>query len=99
VDPDKSWIRPLGEGARIYVEVEGRPLRRYAATLQIRVNGGWQTIFLFDNSHGDHTCTGTLAARSSLLNRFMEGDPREVLPAAIAFLVDHWQAVVGSWTN
>lgn len=99
MDPDNSWIRPLGEGARIYVEVEGRPLRRYAATLQIRRGGGWQTIFLFDNSHGDHDMHRYTGRTKQPAERFMEGDPREVLPAAITFLVDHWQAIVGSWTN
>lgn len=48
------FIRPLAADARVLVELDGRPLERYAATLQLRVEGDWQTIRLLDNAHGDH---------------------------------------------
>jgi hypothetical protein len=30
---------------------------------------------------------------------FMEGEPRDVLPAAISFLVNHEEAIVESWRS
>ncbi len=99
MEPDNAWVRPLAEGVRIYVEVQGRPLRRYAVTLQIRSGRGWQTIFLLDNAHGDHDMHGYTEDTKQPAERFMEGDPREVLPAAIAFLVSRWKAIVESWKS
>lgn len=44
------FIRPLSADARVLVELEGRPLGRYAVMLQLRVEGRWQTIrYLIDH--------------------------------------------------
>ena len=99
MDPDNFWTQPLTDGVRIYVEVHGRPLRRYVATLQVRFHGGWQTIFLFDNAHGNHDVHGYTGHRKQPDERFEEGDPREVLPKAIAFLVSHWEAILETWKS
>jgi hypothetical protein len=99
VDPDNSWVRPLAEGVRIYVEVEGRPLRRYAVTLEVHSGSGWQTVALFDNAHGRHDMHTYTGETKQPAKRFMEGDPRDVLPAAIAFLVNHWEAIVEAWKS
>jgi hypothetical protein len=48
------FIRPLGPDARAMVELEGRPLERYAVMLQLRIDGRWQTVRLLDNAHGHH---------------------------------------------
>jgi hypothetical protein len=40
----EPFIRPLAAEARVLVELEGRPLERYAVMLQLRVEGRWQTI-------------------------------------------------------
>jgi hypothetical protein len=99
VEPDNFWVRPLAQGVRVYVEVEDRPLRRYAVTLQVRSGAEWQTIFLFDNAHGQHDMHGYTGDTKQPAELFMEGDPREALPAAIAFLVSHWEAIVESWKS
>jgi hypothetical protein len=99
VDPDNSWVRPLAAGVRIYVEVEGRPLRRYAVTLQVHSRSGWQTAALFDNAHGHHDMHAYTGETKQPARRYMEGDPREVLPAAITFLVNHWEAIVEAWKS
>jgi hypothetical protein len=99
VDPDNTWARPLAAGVRIYVEVQGRPLHRYAVTLQLLTKGYWQTIFLFDNAHGGHDMHRYTGGTKQPAERFMEGDSRDVLPAAITFLVNHWEAIVESWKS
>lgn len=99
MEPDNSWIRPLAQGVRVYVEVQGRPLHRYAVTLQILAADGWQTVFLLDNAHGDHDLHRYNGTRKLPAERFMEGEPRDVLPAAIAFLVNHWEAILKSWKS
>lgn len=48
------FVRPLAADARVLVELEGRPLRKYAVMLQLRIEGRWQTIRLLDNAHGEH---------------------------------------------
>jgi hypothetical protein len=99
VEPDNVWIRPLADGARIHVEVQGRPLSRYAVTLQIRSPAGWQTIFLLDNAHGQHDMHRYTGDTKQPAERFMEGDPQQVVPVAIRLLVSHWEAIVESWKS
>lgn len=99
MDPDNSWVRPLAELVRVYVEVQGRPPCRYAVTLQVRSESGWQTILLFDNAHGGHDMHRYNRSTKEAAEPFMEGNPRDVLPAAIAFLVNHWEAIVESWKS
>lgn len=99
MEPDNAWVQRLAEGVRTYVEVQGRPLSRYAVTLQVRSEGEWRTIFLFDNAHGDHDMHRYTGVTKLPAERFMEGEPRDVLPAAISFLVNHWEAIVASWKS
>ena len=99
MEPDNAWVRPLTEEVRIYVEVQGRPLTRYAVMLHVHAAGGWQTIFLFDNAHGRHDLHEYTGTTERPAERFMEGDPRDVVPAAITFLVSHWQAIIESWKS
>jgi hypothetical protein len=59
------FIRPLAADARVLVELEGRPLERYAVMVQLRIKGRWQTIRLLDNAHGDHDMHRYTGPRSS----------------------------------
>jgi hypothetical protein len=45
------FIRPLAADARILIDLEGRPIERYAVMLQLRVEGQWQTIRLLALIH------------------------------------------------
>ena len=99
MEPDNSWVRPLTSDVRIYVAVQGRPLRRYAVTLQVLVGLNWQTIFLCDNAHGSHDMHRYTGETKQPAERFMEGEPRDVLPAAIAFLVRNSAAILESWKS
>lgn len=93
------FIRPLAEGARVLVELEGSPLERYAVMLQIRVDGRWQTIRLLDNAHGDHDMHRYTGSEKLPAERFAEGPANEVAPQAIAYLVKHWKSIAESWKN
>jgi len=55
--------------------------------LQLRMEGGWQTIRLLDNAHGDHD-----------MHRYT-GHAKEVAPKAILYLIDHWEAIAESWNS
>lgn len=93
------FIRPLAKDARILVELEGRPLERYAVMLQLRIQGRWQTVRLLDNAHGDHDMHRYTASEKQPAERFAEGSPSEVAPMAIRYLIDHWEAIAEAWKS
>ena len=93
------FIRGLADGARILVEFDGRPLERYAIMLQLRIEGRWQTIRLFDNAHGDHDMHRYTGSEKQPAERFAEGAVNEVAPQAIDYLIEHWEAITDSWRS
>ena len=93
------FIRPLAEDARVLVELEGRPLERYAVMLQLRVAGSWQTIRLLDNAHGDHDMHRYTGSEKQPAERFAEGAVNEVAPMAIRYLTEHWEVIAESWKS
>ena len=93
------FTRGLGDGARILVEFEGRPLERYAIMLQLQIEGRWQTIRLFDNAHGDHDMHRYTGSEKQPAERFAEGAVNEVAPQAIDYLIEHWEAIADSWRS
>lgn len=94
-----SFIRPLAEDARVLVELEGRPLERYAVMLQFCADGRWQTIRLLDNAHGDHDMHRYTGSEKQTAERFAEGSAAEVAPMAIRYLIDHWEAIAEAWKS
>lgn len=95
----EPFIRPLAADARVLVELEGRPLERYAVMLQVRVEGRWQTIRLLDNAHGDHDMHRYTGTEKQPAERFAGGAVSEVAPLAIRHLIDHWEAIAESWKS
>jgi hypothetical protein len=95
----EPFIRPLAGDARVLVELEGRPLERYAVMLQLWIEGRWQTIRLLDNAHGDHDMHRYTGAEKQPAERFTEGSVNEVAPMAIGYLIEHWEAVAESWKS
>lgn len=93
------FVRPLAPDARIYVDLEGRPLEHYAVMLQLRVDGSWQTIRLLDNAHGDHDMHRYTGSEKQPAERFADGAVGEVVPMAIRYLIDHWEAIARSWMS
>jgi hypothetical protein len=78
------FVRPLAADARILVELEGRPLERYAVMLQLRIEGRWQTVRLIDNAHGDHDMHRYTGSEKQAAERFAEGAVNGVVPMAFA---------------
>lgn len=93
------FIRWLSADARILVDLEGRPMERYAVMLQLRVEGKWQTIRLLDNAHGDHDMHRYTEVEKQPAERFADGPVNEVVPMAISYLTDHWEAIAESWKS
>lgn len=93
------FIRLLSPDARVLVDIEGRPMQRYAVMLQLRIEGEWQTIRLLDNAHGDHDMHRYTGSEKQPAERFAEGSPNEVAPKAIRYLIDHWEAIAESWKS
>lgn len=93
------FIRPLSANARILIELEGRPLERYAVMFQLQIQGRWQTIRLFDNAHGDHDMHRYTGSEKQPAERFSEGAVNAVAPEAIRYLIDHWEAIAESWKS
>lgn len=93
------FVRPLAADARVLVELEGRPLTKYAVMLHLRIEGRWQTIRLLDNAHGDHDMHRYTGAEKQPADRFAEGSVNEIAPQAIRYLIDHWEVIAESWKS
>jgi hypothetical protein len=93
------FIRPLAPDARVLVDLEGRPLERYAVMLQMWIGGSWQTIRLLDNAHDHHDMHRYTGSEKQPAERFAEGSAKEVAPIAIRYLIDHWEAIAEAWKS
>lgn len=72
-------------------------MERYAIRLELATAGGWQTVHLFDNAHGQHdehryASTTKLAPRA-----FTVGSVEEVVPAAINLLSTDFERIIEDW--
>jgi hypothetical protein len=95
---DHEWVVPLErEEARILVRHGGRPMACYAAMLQVLRAGKWQTIRLIDNAHDTHHMHRYSGDLKQDAVSFEVGDPREVLPKAVAYLVRASRSIIESW--
>jgi hypothetical protein len=91
------FIRPLAADARLLVEREGRPLEGYAVMVQVRVEGRWQTILLFDNAHGEHDMHRYTGIEKQAAEWFADGPVRKVLPQAIRYAISNWERIEREW--
>ncbi len=96
---ERSWIRPIAAEVRVVVRTRGRPVSRYAVTLEVLRTGQWQTVQLLDNAHGQHDIHRYTGGAKQPAERFMEGALNDVLPEAIRYLVNHWEAIVRAWST
>jgi hypothetical protein len=98
VEFDREWIVPLErEGARLLVRHGGRPMTRYAAMLQILRDGQWRTIRLIDNAHDAHHMHRYVGDLKQDAVSFEIGDPCDVLPKAVAYLMRAADSIIESW--
>ena len=93
------FMKTLAGDARVLVELEGRPLERYAVMLQVRIEGRRQTIRLLDNAHGDHDMHRYAGSETQPAERFAEGSVNELAPMAIRHLVEHWEVIAEAWKS
>jgi hypothetical protein len=94
-----SFVRSLSVDARILVELEGRPLERYAVMLQLRVEGRWQTVRLLDNAHGSHDMHRYTGTEKQPAERFADGYVKEVVPMAIGYLISNCEEIARAWQS
>ncbi|MEJ7894525.1 MAG: hypothetical protein WKF94_17985 [Solirubrobacteraceae bacterium] len=97
---DREWLVPLErEDARILVRRGGRPITDYAAMLQLLARGQWQTIRLIDNAHDQHHMHRYAGETKVEGVPFTEGEPREVVPMAVAYLVRAADSIIDGWQS
>jgi hypothetical protein len=94
-----SFDRLLAPDVRIQAEGEGRPLERYAVTLQVRIEGRWRTVRLLDNAHGEHEMHRYTGTEKQAAERFAHGSVREVAPQAIDYLESNWEEIARAWRS
>jgi Ser/Thr protein kinase RdoA (MazF antagonist) len=95
---EREWTVPLErEDGRILVRHAGRPVAHYAAMLQVLRAGRWHTIRLIDNVHDKHHMHRYTGSVKQDAVSFEVGDPRDVLPKAVAYLVRASNSIIESW--
>lgn len=88
------------DGVRVRLSQSGRPIERYSVVLVALIDGSWETIRVYDNHlgiHHMHRYTRKGGKQPGVL--FHEGSTSEAIPAAIAHLKAHWEAIIESWKS
>lgn len=88
----------LAVGIKVQFNQSGRPIERYSVLLRIFLDEEWQPVRLYDNhlgTHHMHRYTRSDGKQESM--RFHAGPTNEAIPAAIAHLKLHWEAILESW--
>jgi hypothetical protein len=90
----------ISDWVRVVFSYSGRPIDRYSVVLKALIDGAWQTIRVYDNhreSHHMHRYTRHGGKEPEA--PFHEGPTNEAIPAAIAHLKAHWEAIIESWRS
>jgi hypothetical protein len=61
--------------------------------------GGWRTVRLLENAHGQHDVHRYTGDVKQPAERFLEGTPQEAFPQAIRYLAQHWEAIAQPWNS
>lgn len=78
----------------------GRPIERYSVVLLALVDGEWQTVRVYDNDLGTHHMHRyTRSGGKQEPEEFHSGPTKQAIPAAIAHLKTHWEAIIQPWTS
>jgi hypothetical protein len=88
------------EGVVVRLSQSGRPIERYSVILLALIDGAWETIRVYDNhlgTHHMHRYTRKDGKRPE--TPFHQGSTNEAIPAAIAHLKAHWEAIIESWKS
>jgi hypothetical protein len=88
------------EGVLVRFSYSGRPIERYSVVLMAFEDGAWQTIRIYDNHLGTHHMHRyTRQGGKQPDAPFHTGPINEAIPAAIAHLKAHWEAIIESWRS
>lgn len=88
------------EGVVVRLSQSGRPIERYSVILLALIDGAWETIRVYDNhldTHHMHRYTRKGGKQPE--TPFHHGSTSEAIPAAIAHLKAHWEAIIESWKS
>lgn len=88
------------EGVVVRFSHSGRPIERYSVVLMAFLHGAWQTVRVYDNHGGTHHMHRyTRQAGKQAGTSFHGGPANHAIPAAIAHLKAHWEAIIESWKS
>ncbi len=88
------------DGVVVRLSHSGRPIERYSVVLLAFEGGEWQTVRVYDNHRGiHHMHRYTRQGGKQPETPFHEGPTNEAIPAAIAHLKAHWEAIIESWRS
>jgi hypothetical protein len=100
VPHERSIDLAIAERVRVCFSQSGRPIERYSVVLLALVDGEWQTVRVYDNHLGSHHMHRyTRSGGKQEPEDFHPGPTNEAIPAAIAHLKAHWEAIIQSWTS
>jgi hypothetical protein len=78
----------------------GRPIERYSVVLLVFIDDAWQTVRAYDNHLGTHHMHRyTRGEGKQAPEQFHAGSTNEAIPAAIAHLGAHWEAIIQAWKS
>ena len=90
----------VAQGVTVRFSQSGRPIERYSVVLLAFVDGEWQTVRVYDNHLGSHHMHRyTRSGGKQEPEEFHPGPTKQAIPAAIAHLKAHWEAIIQSWTS
>jgi hypothetical protein len=97
VTGERAWEQAVNATTRVRVVADGVPVHTYAAVLEVLVDERWTAVRLIDNAHGRHEMHKYTGKEKQVAEPFMDGDVRDVMPKAIAFLQEHSEGIVRTW--
>jgi len=88
----------VGEGVLVRFNRSGRPIERYSVVLLLLVDDVWETARVYDNHLGTHHVHRyTRSGGKQDPEQFHPGPTNAAIPAAIAHLKAHGEAIIRSW--
>jgi hypothetical protein len=88
----------VADGVLVRFSQSGRPIEHYSVVLLLMIDGDWQTVRVYDNHLGTHHMHRyTASSGKQGPEAFHAGATSEAIPAAIAHLKAHWEAIIQSW--
>lgn len=97
---ERSVDLAVSEGTVVRFSQSGRPIDRYSVVLLTFADGAWQTVRVYDNHLGTHHMHRyTRSEGKQDLEEFHPGPTTQAIPAAIAHLKAHWEAIIQSWKS